>query len=382
VDGFRFDLASTLARTFYEVDKLGAFFDIIHQYPVISKVKLIAEPWDLGSGGYQVGNFPVLWTEWNGRFRDDVRGFWNGKGISLGELATRITGSADLYSIDSGRSAVASINFVTCHDGFNLRDLVTYNEKHNDANGENNCDGNNENASWNHGHEGETDDAGIREFRWRQRANMVATLFLSLGVPMLLGGDELSMTQGGNNNTYCQDNELTHYDWEGAHKDQDSADFMDFVEKMIGIRHHQNVLQRRRHFQGRGRRGTEKDITWFLPDGREPQSNDWHNPGQQCLGYIMDGGAINEVNERGARITGDTLLILINGSFNDVEFKLPGHLSKMPWSLILSTDRSLSKNATNKLGHLWQTGELFHMKDHSISILQLYNPRRAIRGHA
>eukprot|EP01117_Protostelium_nocturnum_P017862 TRINITY_DN734_c0_g1_i1.p1 TRINITY_DN734_c0_g1~~TRINITY_DN734_c0_g1_i1.p1 ORF type:complete len:1342 (-),score=550.59 TRINITY_DN734_c0_g1_i1:151-4176(-) len=375
VDGFRFDLASTLARTFYEVDKLGAFFDIIHQDPIISKVKLIAEPWDLGDGGYQVGNFPVLWTEWNGRFRDDVRGFWNGKGTNLADLATRITGSSDLYSIDSGRSAVASINFITCHDGFNLRDLVTYNEKHNEANGENNCDGNNENASWNHGAEGETDDKGIKEFRWRQRANMIATLFLSLGVPMLLGGDELSMTQGGNNNTYCQDNDITHFNWKNT-EDSDHQDFLDFVEKMISIRHTQKVLQRRRHFQGRTRKGV-KDITWYLPDGREPHSNDWHNPGEQCLGYIMDGNAINEVSERGTRIVGDTLLILINGSFNNVEFKIPPHASHMPWSLILSSDRSLNNE---KMGHLWQSSDLFHMKDHSVSILQLYSPKhRALK---
>jgi len=367
VDGFRFDLASALARHFYDVDKLGAFFDIIHQDPVISRVKLIAEPWDVGSGGYQVGNFPVLWTEWNGKFRDSIRSFWNGKGTTLGELATRITGSSDLYSIDTGRSALSSINFVTCHDGFNLVDLVSYNEKHNEANGENNCDGANDNASWNHGVEGPTEDDGVNEFRWRQRANMLATLFLSLGVPMLLGGDELSMTQGGNNNTYCQDNELTWCNWD---LDSDGEDFLEFTSKLISIRNSQAVLQRRRHLRGESYKGV-RDITWWLPEGREPNDGDWSDAGRQCLGWVMDGSAINELGEDGNRINGETLLVLLNGQFQDIKFRLPTHPSARPWQLVLSTDRS---NRT-KFGSVYQPGEDYYMKDHSMSIFVLHVQR-------
>jgi glycogen operon protein len=367
VDGFRFDLASALARHFYDVDKLGAFFDIIHQDPVISRVKLIAEPWDIGSGGYQVGNFPVLWTEWNGKFRDIIRSFWNGKGTTLGELATRITGSSDLYSIDTGRSALSSINFVTCHDGFNLVDLVSYNEKHNEANGENNCDGANDNHSWNHGVEGPTDDDGINEFRWRQRANMLTTMFLSLGVPMLLGGDELSLTQGGNNNTYCQDNELTWYNWE---LDSDGEDFLEFTSKLISIRHAQPVLQRRRHLRGESYKGV-RDITWWLPEGREPQEHDWRDSGRQALGWVMDGAAINELSEEGTRINGETLLVLLNAHFHDTKFRLPTHPSARPWQLLLSTDRS---NRT-KFGSVYQPNEEFNLKDHSMAIFVLHVQR-------
>jgi len=364
VDGFRFDLASALARTFYDVDKLGAFFDIIHQDPVISRVKLIAEPWDVGAGGYQVGNFPVLWTEWNGQYRDSVRKFWNGKGTNLGELATRITGSADLYSIDAGRSALASINFVTCHDGFNLVDLVSYNEKHNDANGENNRDGANDNHSWNHGAEGETENEGILEFRWRQRANFLATLFLSLGVPMLTSGDELSKTQGGNNNTYCQDNELTWLEWE---RDTDADDFLNYTKKLINIRNSSAVLQRRRHLSGEdSKRG--RDIRWFLPEGREPNAGDWSDNGRKALGWIMDGNAIGELSETGGKIVGETLCILLNGQFQNITFKLPQHSSGRPWQLLLSTDRSIKA----KFSALYAPGEDFLMKDHSVAIFQLH----------
>jgi isoamylase len=331
VDGFRFDLASTLARTFYEVDKLGAFFDIIHQDPVISRVKLIAEPWDLGEGGYQVGNFPVLWTEWNGRYRDAVRAFWNGKGCTLSELATRLTGSDDLYSHTNGRSPHASINFVTCHDGFSLYDLVSYNEKHNEANLEDNKDGSNNNLSWNCGFEGLTKDKDIESFRWRQRANIITTLFVSLGVPMISGGDELSHTKKGNNNSYCQDNDITWYDWTMDSEDGFKQTFLEFVQKLSEIRKNQPVLLRRKHFEGKIMEGGLRDITWLHPDGREPNEQEWKDPSNQAIGYILEGTLIDEMSDDGKRIVGDTLLILINAFFHKIEFKIPFHRTAKPW---------------------------------------------------
>jgi glycogen operon protein len=359
VDGFRFDLASTLARTFYEVDKLSAFFDIIHQDPVISQVKLIAEPWDLGSGGYQVGNFPVLWTEWNGKYRDSIRGFWNGKGVTLSDLATRLVGSYDLYA-ESGRQPHASINFVTCHDGFTLRDLVSYNDKHNDANGEGGNDGNNHNASWNCGHEGETDNEDIIEFRRRQMCNMLATLFLSTGVPMLNGGDELVKTCFGNNNTYCQDR-LNWFDWD-LHSWPYKEDVLALVKRLIKIRHKQPVLHRRKY--------TDSNIKWVHPDGREFSAEEWHNPANQCLGYIMDGTSIQETSESGKRIEGETLLVLINAQFHDVQFTLPINRSGNPWRLLLSTSRNV------KQGHLYEFGEKFPLQDHSISVFSVFIPKK------
>eukprot|EP00475_Leptophrys_vorax_P010905 TRINITY_DN17458_c1_g1_i13.p1 TRINITY_DN17458_c1_g1~~TRINITY_DN17458_c1_g1_i13.p1 ORF type:complete len:458 (+),score=14.88 TRINITY_DN17458_c1_g1_i13:29-1375(+) len=269
VDGFRFDLASALARELYEVDKLGAFFDILHQDPVLSTVKLIAEPWDLGSGGYQVGNFPSQWSEWNGRYRDNVRRFWKGDGGMLSEFATRICGSADLYEWSS-RRPYASINFVTCHDGFNLHDLVSYNEKHNEANGEENRDGANDNQSWNHGVEGETDDAEINNLRERQKRNMLATLLLSQGVPMILAGDEMGKSQGGNNNCYCQDNELTWLNWDW--NEQQNAMF-DFVRGIIALRKAEPVFRRQKFFQGQSIRGSESssDVCWIGIDGKQKE---------------------------------------------------------------------------------------------------------------
>jgi len=366
VDGFRFDLASTLARTFYEVDKLGAFFDIIQQDPVISRVKLIAEPWDLGSGGYQVGNFPVLWTEWNGKYRDTIRAFWNGKGVTLGELAMRITGSSDLYSGDTGRSPHASINFVTCHDGFCLMDLVSYNEKHNSANLEDNRDGNNENLSWNCGIEGMSDDADIVELRWRQRANMLSTLLLSLGVPMIAAGDELSHSQCGNNNPYCQDNEITWLNW-NVWDDGPKEDFLQFVQRLIEIRQKQPVLLRRKHFDGKpSKHSGLRDISWWLPDGREPTEKEWNDPNCQSLGYIMEGTSIVELSKEGLRIIGPTLLVLINAQFHDVGFSLPKHPSQHPWKLLLITDRELK----DCIGQLFYSGE-FLLKHHSLALFQL-----------
>lgn len=367
VDGFRFDLASALARTFYEVDKLGAFFDIIHQDPIISLVKLIAEPWDLGTGGYQVGNFPVLWTEWNGQYRDCIRGFWNGKGITIGDLARRISGSSDLYSY-SGRSPYASINFVTCHDGFSMADLVSYNDKHNDANLEGGCDGNNDNLSWNCGAEGATDNSEIRELRRRQQINMLATLFFSIGVPMLSGGDELCRTAKGNNNVYCQDNELNWYNWNLG---EEEKAFKRTLELILYIRHRNPVLQRRKYFHGRPDETGMKDITWYHPDGRDLNSDEWSNPSIQSFGYVLEGNGIDELSSQGEKIVGDTLCIVINGNFHEVPFKLPVHSTSFPWCLLFSS----SLKDESLLNTQFQEGDIFKMEHHSIALFYLYKPK-------
>jgi glycogen operon protein len=334
VDGFRFDLASTLARELYEVNKLGAFFDIIAQDPILSQVKLIAEPWDVGPGGYQVGNFPPGWTEWNGKFRDNVRSFWKGDGDTASEFATRLSGSSDLYEW-SGRKPYASINFVTCHDGFTLHDLVSYNEKHNEANGEENRDGANDNNSWNCGAEGPTDDANILELRERQKRNLLATLFLSQGVPMLLSGDEMSHSQQGNNNAYCQDNELTWLNWELT---DPRKNLMEFTKKLIRLRATQPVFQRRRFFQGRAFRGSEiKDISWLDPSGQEMADDAWNAGYVKCMGMRLAGDIIGEVDERGDPIVGDTLLVLMNAHWETIPFTLPLHKDGQHWELILNT---------------------------------------------
>jgi glycogen operon protein len=334
VDGFRFDLASALARELYEVDRLASFFDIIHQDPVISQVKLIAEPWDLGQGGYQVGNFPVLWTEWNGRYRDSVRRFWRGDGGTMSELATRLSGSNDLYA-HSGRQPYASINFVTAHDGFTLADLVSYNEKHNEANLEDNRDGENNNLSWNCGAEGATDDPAIAELRWRQMRNFLATLLLSQGVPMISHGDEIGRTQQGNNNAYCQDNELTWLDWN--HTPEQQA-FLAFVRKLVGLRREQPVLRRRKYFQGRSIRGGGiKDVAWLAPDGREMTDEAWNADFVRSIGVLLSGDAIEEVDERGESVTGDTLLVLLNAHSDKVPFTLPPLDPDRQWQRIFDT---------------------------------------------
>jgi len=333
VDGFRFDLASALARELYEVDKLGAFFDIIHQDPVLSQVKLIAEPWDLGSGGYQVGNFPVLWTEWNGRYRDSVRRFWKGDGDSASELATRLAGSSDLYE-QSGRRPHASINFVTCHDGFTLEDLVSHNHKHNEANGEGNRDGTDDNLSWNCGVEGPTAEGGVVALRERQRRNLLATVLVSQGVPMLLGGDELGRTQRGNNNAYCQDNETSWLDWTLGPRQRD---FLAFVRKVVRIWQEHPVFQRRRFFQGRSIRGSQvKDVSWFLPSGAEMSDRDWASF-VRCFGMRLAGDRIDEVDERGRRIEGDTILVLFNAHHEAIPFTLPATLASQRWECLLDT---------------------------------------------
>jgi glycogen operon protein len=334
VDGFRFDLASTLARELHAVNKLGAFFDIIHQDPVLSQVKLIAEPWDVGEGGYQVGNFPVLWTEWNGKYRDGVRRFWKGDGATVSELATRLSGSSDLYE-QSGRLPYASINFITCHDGFTLQDLVSYDQKHNAANGEDNRDGTNDNNSWNCGAEGPTDDPGIRTLRARQKRNLMATVLLSQGVPMICGGDELSHTQQGNNNAYCQDNELSWLHWE---LDAAQRGFLEFVRQAIRIWTEQPVFQRRKFFQGRRIRGSDiKDISWFDPSGQEMTDEAWGAGFVRCLGVRLAGDVIDEVDDHGERIIGDTLLLLLNAHHEPIAFTLPTTRLEHHWETVLDT---------------------------------------------
>ena len=328
VDGFRFDLASTLARELHDVDRLGAFFDIIQQDPVISQVKLIAEPWDLGPGGYQVGNFPALWAEWNAAYRDTVRRFWKGDAGQVGSLGYRLTGSSDLYG-HSGRLPYASINFITAHDGFTLHDLVSYNEKHNEANGEDNRDGHNDNLSWNCGAEGETDNPEVPALRERQKRNFLATLFLSQGVPMLLSGDEIGRTQKGNNNAYCQDNEISWVDWK---LDKPRRELLEFTRCVIGLMNEHPVLRRRHFFQGRRIRGSEvKDLAWFRPDGKEMNDEDWNNPETRCFGLRLAGDAIEELDARGNRIVDDTLLILLNAYHEAIQFTLPAHRRMVRW---------------------------------------------------
>ncbi len=338
VDGFRFDLAATLARGLHEVDRLGAFFDIIHQDPVLSQVKLIAEPWDLGEGGYQVGNFPVLWAEWNGEYRDTVRKFWKGESGQIGALAYRLTGSPDLYE-RGGRHTYASVNFVTAHDGFTLHDLVSYNERHNEANGENNQDGHSDNISWNHGVEGPTDDPEILDLRFRQMRNFIATMFVSQGIPMLLGGDEMARTQLGNNNAYCQDNEISWLNWD---IDERAEDLQQFTQFLIRFYHEHPVLRRRHYFQGRKIRGSDvKDLTWYRADGQEMDDDDWQNPYVHTLGLRLAGDAIGEVDPRGRRIVDDTLLILLNAYWEPLDFILPDHPGSTAWEVVFDTTEPL-----------------------------------------
>jgi glycogen operon protein len=345
VDGFRFDLASALARELHDVDKLSAFFDIILQDPILSQVKLIAEPWDLGSGGYQVGNFPHLWSEWNGRYRDTIRRFWAGDGGLISEVATRLTGSSDLYQ-HNGRKPYASINFITSHDGFTLRDLVTYQEKRNHANLEDNRDGDSHNNNWNCGVEGETADPDIKALRLRQRRNLMATLLLSQGVPMIRGGDEIGQTQGGNNNPYCQDNELSWLNWD---LDAEQTEFLKFCERMTELCRSQSVLSRRNFFLGRRIRGAGvKDISWLTQDGNEIADSAWQS-GLRALGMRLNGESIDEVDERGKPIVGDTLLALFNSQHEPVQFQLPRHKPSERW--VTWTDTSLSASGTSAYSH-------------------------------
>jgi isoamylase len=319
VDGFRFDLASSLARQFHEVDRLSAFFDLIQVDPVVSQVKLIAEPWDLGEGGYQVGNFPTLWSEWNGRYRDTVRDYWCGADRTLADFAYRLTGSSDLYG-RTGRNPYASVNFVTAHDGFTLTDLVSYDFKHNEANGEENRDGTDDNRSWNSGVEGPTDDQEVLKLRVQRRRALMTTLLLSTGVPMIRHGDELGHSQGGNNNAYCQDNEISWLDWESA-----DTEFVDFCAELIDFRHRHPVFRRRRFFEGEPiRRGGLSDISWFRPDGAEMTDDDWDAGFAKSLTVFLNGDALPDPDPRGRRVTDDSFLLLFNGHYGDVTFSLPG----------------------------------------------------------
>jgi len=355
VDGFRFDLASALARELHEVNRLGAFFDIIHQDPILSQVKLIAEPWDLGEGGYQVGNFPVGWVEWNDRYRDDVRRFWRGDEGMVDDMAYRLTGSSDLYA-SSGRRPYASVNFVTAHDGFPLHDLVSYNEKHNEANLEENRDGNNNNLSWNCGAEGDTDDATILRLREQQKRNFLATLLLSQGVPMLLAGDEMGRTQCGNNNAYCQDSELSWVDWNLTPA---QTDLLDFLERLMQLRRKHPVFHRRSFFQGqRVGTGEVKDVFWFGTDGKEMNEERWGANGHRSLGMFIAGDGLNEYDDRGRLIRDNNFLLLFNAGHEPAPFMLPTLKSDTTWIIEFDTarDETLERGSRHIAGECYDAG--------------------------
>jgi isoamylase len=365
VDGFRFDLASTLARELHEVDRLSAFFDIVHQDPVISRVKLIAEPWDVGEGGYQVGNFPVLWAEWNGKYRDCMRKYWKGDEGTMGEFASRVTGSSDLYQQD-GKRPYASINFITAHDGFTLNDLVSYNEKHNEANGENNRDGDINNNSWNCGIEGPTDDEKVNELRRRQIRNFLATLFLSQGVPMLAGGDEFARTQNGNNNVYCQDNGLGWFLWERSEGQQA---LVNFVRKLIRFRKEHPVFRRPKFFQGRPIRGLGiKDIMWLSPSGREMSDKEWNTGYARSVGLLLSGQTMDVHDSKGQPITDDTFVLFFNAHHERLPFRLPRiRNSRAAWELVLDTTRETG--FVEERVHYAATGTL-ELEERSLVVLR------------
>ncbi len=359
VDGFRFDIAAALARELHEADKLATFFDIIHQDPVISTVKLIAEPWDMGEGGYLVGNFPPLWTEWNGRYRDTVRRFWRSDPGQTADLAYRLTGSSDLYE-DDGRRPYASINFVTAHDGFTLNDLVSYNEKHNEANGEENRDGADDNLSWNCGTEGPTDDEGVQALRERQKRNFLATLFLSQGVPMLLMGDEVARSQSGNNNAYCQDNETSWLNWEIEERE---AALRDFTQRLIALRRDHPILRQRHFFKGHKLFGSEApDISWLRPDGNEMSETDWQCESCRALGLMLSGEGMQDTDAHGQPVTDDDFLILLNAANEPIDFILPGDRT---WRAVLCTADSRPPEDPPEAGN-----HRFQLADHSLALLQ------------
>jgi glycogen operon protein len=369
VDGFRFDLAAALAREMHAVDRLSAFFDVVHQDPVVSRVKLIAEPWDLGEGGYQVGNFPAGWAEWNGRYRDTIRRYWKGDGGQVADLGYRLTGSSDLYQ-DDGRRPYASVNFVTAHDGFTLADLVSYDRKHNEANGEDNRDGTDDNLSWNCGVEGPTDDPAITALRERQMRNLLATLLLSQGVPMLLGGDEIARTQRGNNNAYCQDNEISHVVWPPSRAGRAQ---LEFVRRLIRLRLRHPVFHRRRFFQGRAVQGSEvKDLSWFRPDGREMTADEWRDGFTRCLGLRLAGDAIEEVDQAGTPIVDDTFLLLLNAHHEPLDFVLPAHRPRTRWELVLDT-RTVELPAVVRE---FKAGDRYTLEGRSLALLRLRRARK------
>ena len=362
VDGFRFDLAATLARELHDVDRLSAFFDIIQQDPHISQVKLIAEPWDVGEGGYQVGNFPSLWSEWNGKYRDNIRDYWRGTDQSLDDFATRFTGSSDLYA-DTGRRPYASINFVTAHDGFPLRDLVSYNQKHNEANGEENRDGADDNRSWNCGAEGPTEDPEINALRARQQRNFLTTLVLSQGVPMLLGGDEIGRTQNGNNNAYCQDNEISWYDWQRV-----DDGLLAFVVRLIQFRREHPVFQRRKWFLGRPLRGTGvSDIGWFKPDGEPMTDQDWTSTFARTLGVFLNGKAIPTPDHRGEPIVDDSFYLLFNAHHEPIPFKLPTCPWGDRWEKVIDTNEPVPDLRKHRE---WRAGEEVEVVGDAVVVLR------------
>ncbi|MGW7004659.1 glycogen debranching protein GlgX [Streptomyces sp. NPDC054933] len=375
VDGFRFDLASTLARQFHEVDRLSSFFDLVQQDPVVSQVKLIAEPWDLGEGGYQVGNFPPLWTEWNGAYRDTVRDLWRGEPARLAEFGSRLTGSSDLYQ-DDGRRPLASINFVTCHDGFTLRDLVSYNEKHNEANGEGNRDGENYNRSSNCGVEGATEDEGILSLRGRQMRNFIATLMLSQGVPLISHGDEFGRTQGGNNNAYCQDSEVTWVPWpkgaesgSGGTADIEALRMLEFTRTMVWLRRDHPVFRRRRFFHGRPVEGTHddlSDIAWFTPEGDEMAQRDWQAAHARSLVVFLNGQAISEPGPRGEKITDASFLLMFNAHQAAMEFVVPVNHGK-EWQVVVDT--AIPDGVLPGSGRKVRAGDRLRLTDRSLVVL-------------
>ena len=354
------------------MDRLGAFLDIIHQDPILSQVKLIAEPWDLGEGGYQVGKFPVGWAEWNDKYRDAVRSYWKGDGGIIGELAYRITGSSDLYA-RSGRRPYASVNFVTAHDGFTLQDLVSYNQKHNEANGEDNRDGTDNNRSWNCGVEGPTDDLEIKKLRAQQKRNFLATLFLSQGVPMLLAGDAIGHTQQGNNNAYCQDNEISWLDWSPEHLDRD---LLAFAQRVIALRKQHPVFRRRNFFQGRQIRGAGiKDIVWLRPDGEEMTDEEWNQNFARCLGVSLLGEAVDEVDERGQPTHDDNYLLLMNAHHEEIPFMMPAPPSGTGWFAIIDTACQTTRNPEA----YYQTGTQYPLQARSLALLVERQPSRIRR---
>jgi len=361
VDGFRFDLASTLARELHEVDRLSAFFDIIHQDPVISQVKLIAEPWDIGEGGYQVGKFPPGWAEWNGMYRDCIRDFWRGADSVLGEFAQRFTGSPDLYQ-DDYRRPTASINFITAHDGFTMHDLVSYNQKHNEANGENNQDGEDHNRSWNCGVEGPTQDKWINDLRNRQKRNFLTTLFISQGVPMLVAGDEISRTQGGNNNAYCQDNEISWLNWAEA-----DTKLLSFTQKLIHLRKEHPVFCRRRWFQGQPIKGIGlEDIAWFLPDGSEMSEDHWNQHFAKSLGVFLNGRGVRTLGPRGEQIIDDSFYIIFNAHHEPLTYCLPPEKYGSQWTKILDTSQDFIGEETGT----FEAGDPMEINSRSIVLLK------------
>jgi isoamylase len=372
VDGFRFDLAATLARELHDVDRLSSFFDLIQQDPVVSQVKLIAEPWDVGEGGYQVGNFPPLWSEWNGKYRDCVRDFWRGTDQTLGEFSSRFTGSSDLYQ-ETARRPHASINFITAHDGFTLHDLVSYNEKHNEANGEENRDGESHNRSWNCGAEGDTDNPDVLGLRRRQVRNFLTTLFLSQGVPMLAGGDEIGRTQRGNNNAYCQDNEISWYDWE--HPD---GKLLGFTRDLIRLRSEHPVFCRRRWFQGQAIRGSKvADIGWFTPSGTEMSDEDWQAGFAKSLGVFLNGQGIPTVDERGKRVADDSFYVMFNAHHEPIQFAVPEPKWGERWTSVLDTSEAADHVTCDDTGREMKAGEKITVQAWSIVLLRhIASPQR------